>query len=168
MLGRKVKDVKTIDMEIELARYFNPRINIIVPNVWWGMGINHECDMMVMTPSGYAYEIEIKVNKYDLIRDKDKPHGHSSRKIKRLYFAIPEELEPYIDNIPDHSGILIVRANNFRSVKKIRESKIINNYKYSDGEMFALAKLGTMRIFGLKEKINSNLKTETTAKALSH
>ncbi len=76
--------VKILDIECALATYFDPRRNLIVPNVWWGMGLNHECDLMVMTRSGYVYEVEIKTSKADLVRDLKKPHGHGDDKIRKL------------------------------------------------------------------------------------
>ena len=45
--------------------FFNYRANLIVPNISWGLGL-HECDLLVLTSSGYATEIEIKVSKADL------------------------------------------------------------------------------------------------------
>lgn len=47
-------------LQIACARYFNPRKNVIVPNVSWGMAL-HECDILVMTPAGVAYEVECKI-----------------------------------------------------------------------------------------------------------
>ena len=48
-----------IKMEIAIARSWNYRRHLIVPNVSWGFGV-HECDLLVISPSGYATEIEIK------------------------------------------------------------------------------------------------------------
>jgi hypothetical protein len=56
--------LKTAEMEVELGRYFNYRQNIIVSNVSWGLGI-HECDLLIITKSGYATEVEIKVSLSD-------------------------------------------------------------------------------------------------------
>lgn len=61
----------TLEMEIALMRELNIRKNIIVPNVSFGMyfkgyGALHECDLLCLSKSGYATEIEIKIIKSDL------------------------------------------------------------------------------------------------------
>ena len=73
------------EIELAVAHYFDPRRNIIVPNVWWGMGFNYECDLLVLTKAGYAYEVEIKTTKSDLKADLKKEHGHKSDKIRKLF-----------------------------------------------------------------------------------
>lgn len=148
--------ITTLEMEIALADYFGIRQNLIVPNVSWGMGI-HECDLFVLTQAGYGREVEIKISKSDLIKDKNKNHGHFSSKIKFLDFAIPDYLQEYIDEIPDRAGIIIVDSNKeWRRCKRIRKPVLNSRYKYTDGERLQLAKLGTMRIWGLKKTIASH------------
>jgi hypothetical protein len=141
----------TPQMEIILAKHFNPRTNLIVPNISWGL-LNHECDLLVLTPSGHAYEIEIKISKGDLISDKKKRHKHKSHMISKLFFAIPKKLEPYTEYVPANAGILIV-DDKYSTVKIKREAKSNNKYKFTDVERYKLARLGTLRIWGLKEKI---------------
>ena len=63
--------MKAIDIELAVSNYLNPRTNLIVPNVHWGMCL-HECDLLVITRSGYAWEVEIKVSRVDLIKNKEK------------------------------------------------------------------------------------------------
>lgn len=140
------------EIELALSKYFNPRVNIIVPNVWWGLGLGHECDVFVLTPSMYAYEVEIKTSKADLIADLKKPHLHSDVKIKKLYFAIPKKMENCVDFIPSHAGILIVENNGL--IEKRREAA--NNekaIKLKDTQKQKLLHLGVMRIWGLKRRI---------------
>lgn len=140
------------EIEFVVARYFNPRVNIVVPNVWWGMGLNHECDIFILTPSGYAYEVEIKTSKSDLIADLKKPHLHNSTLIKKLYFAIPKKLENCVDFIPGHAGVLIVSDGGY--LEKKREA--INNekaVKLKEIHKQKLLHLGVMRVWGLKRKL---------------
>ncbi|MGB1373804.1 MAG: MmcB family DNA repair protein [Aequoribacter sp.] len=147
--------MKTIQMEAILATHFNYVQNIIVPNVQWGMGV-HECDLFILRPSGYAVEVEIKVSKSDLIKDKEKWHEHRSYKIKELWFAIPEKLEPYIEHIPERAGIAIVRPypNGWGRVERVRQpTKNKNAHKHTEKEAAKLARLGSMRIWGLKRKL---------------
>ena len=150
----KSRKLKTIDVEIAVAEYFNPRVNLIVPNISWGLVI-HECDMLIVTKAGYAYEVEIKIFLSDLIKDLEKPHKHNSRKIKKLFFAIPEKREGWHTYIPEKAGILEIFNHphwGFRC-RKIREAKIAYEYKFSDEERYQVARLGAMRMWGLKEKI---------------
>lgn len=152
-------------MEVELARFLNYRVNIIVPNVSWGM-FSHECDLIRLTPAGYCSEIEIKVSLYDLKKDKHKFHNHvdgngyGRNKIKYLYFAIPEYLERHIEYIPERAGILIVYEvvkdwlpKPILRVKEIRSPKKQSNYKFSVKERLRLLELMAMRIWGLKKKL---------------
>ena len=86
--------MKTIDVEIAIMQMYGVRKNIIVPNCSWGIkregvGELHECDLLILSKDNYATEIEIKISKQDLLKDKDKPHAHDSDFIKRLFFAVP-------------------------------------------------------------------------------
>lgn len=161
---------KTLDMEVAVSNYFSPRRNLIVPNVYWGL-FGHEVDMCVLSPAGYASEIEIKVDRSDLIKDKEKRHGHNDPMIKYLYFAIPEHLEKDIEHIPERAGVLIVKWNEpfkmygyknpmqagWWSCRKKRDAKIQYNRKWADYERSNLLRLGAMRIWGLKTKLQKAL-----------
>jgi hypothetical protein len=150
-------------MEIALMNYFNVRLNLVVPNVFWGM-FTYEMDLLVVTKSGYAYEVEIKTSKADLIKDKGKPHHHDCSKISRLYFAIPESLVPHIEHIPEHAGILVVKnveygpSGYYQSVDELRGPKSKYSYQFTAEEKYKIARLGTMRILGLKECVRSRVK----------
>lgn len=140
-----------------IAQYFDPRRNIIVPNVWWGMGFKHECDLLVLTKTGFAYEVEIKISRSDLKADLKKRTGHHSTKIRKLYFAIPERLKPCIDLIPERAGILVVHEHGTMpgAVRKFREAKSVETARrFTTEERIKLAELGTMRIWPLKRTIN--------------
>ena len=80
----KIKKVSAKEMEIAIADWYGTRVNVIVPNVTWGL-FNHECDLVVMTGSGYVTEIEIKVDKYDLKNDVKKKHDHEDKKLLDIY-----------------------------------------------------------------------------------
>ena len=153
------------EMEIALAAYFNYRTNLIVPNVSWGMFL-HECDLLIITKAGYAWEIEIKTSKYDLVRDKEKRHNHTSNKIKHLYFAIPDYLLVHQVHIPNFAGIVSVHRynNGLLTCKKIREAKIKSKYKFTIEERYQVARLGSMRIWKLKNK----LLTERRGNVIGH
>lgn len=155
--------MNAIDVEIAVARYLNPRANLIIPNASWGMGFNYELDLLVITKAGYGWEIEIKVNKYDLINDtkKWKWKNYENNRIKRLYFAIPQSLEPYIEHIPEKAGVLIVSEKG--RVSKRREAiNYKTDRKFSEAERIHGMHLCCMRLWDLKETINRNKKERFT------
>ena len=141
-----------IEIESAVAKYFDPRRCVIVPNVWWGLDLNHECDLMVLTKAGFAYEVEIKTSKADLKADLKKRHGHKSNRISKLYFAIPTKLEPCIDIIPEQAGVLMVRPNG--AVVKLREAKRNpESRKLNPDDQLKLTHLGMMRIWKMKSEM---------------
>jgi len=161
--------ISTIEMEVAIMQNLNIRRNLCVPNVSWGIsdsvkarqggdGALHECDLLYLTPSDYATEIEIKVEKGDLLREKEKKHTHNHRYISRLYYAVPENIKHIAeDNIPPHAGLIVVSKDKYTdaySVETVREC-IPNKeaHKWTAEERYALARLGTLRILGLKATI---------------
>ena len=141
----------TPEIEVRIAQHFDFVHNLVVPNVSWGL-LMHECDLLVLTPKGYAYEIEIKVSKADLLKDKKKHHQHRDHRIKYLYFAIPIKLEKHSEHIPMHAGILVVdKEGRVHEVRKPMAN--LPPYVFTPEEFFKLARLGTMRVWGLKEKL---------------
>jgi hypothetical protein len=163
------------DIELALATHINERQNLIVPNVFWGLGFKYELDMMVVTQNKYAWEIEIKITKSDLKADLKKKHGHYSNRIKRLYFAVPEELkDEALKLIPERAGLFIVNKPGFYTcngrriykpqVELIKAPKInMNARKLNDEEILKLYQLAAMRIWSLKRCIY-NLQKQTPSR----
>ena len=85
-----------LDIELALAEHFNWKKNIIAFNVLGVSGILplfHECDMLVVSPSGYLTEVEIKRSYADFCADFKKNHRHESQvPLKEFIFAIPESI----------------------------------------------------------------------------
>lgn len=140
------------EIEVALANYLNPRMNLIVPNISWGLDL-YEIDLLVLTQSQYAWEIEIKTSLSDLKADNNKKHGHYSNKIKRLYFAVPEELqEEALKHIPERAGLFIVSES--MHVRLIKAPKLnMRARKFNAEEINHLYKLAAMRLWSLKERI---------------
>jgi hypothetical protein len=158
--------LKCIDIECAVASYFNWRVNLIVPNVSWGMFI-HECDLLIVTKAGYCYEVEIKTSRSDLKADIKKRHGHKSELIKKLYFAIPEYLTDCTEFIPAHAGIITVSAEGgFCQV--IREPQVNGGRSLSEQERFQVARLGTMRIWSLKRFVREKINVAAITSPNSH
>ena len=141
----------TQEIEYRIANYYGFRQNLIVPNVSWGL-LKHEADLLILSKNNYLTEVEIKISKSDLIADLKKKHQHKSNIIKYLYFAIPEKLKEYISYIPEQAGIYIIEQNG--KVNKLRNAKEnINIRKLKEEEKYNIARLGTMRIWNLTEKL---------------
>jgi hypothetical protein len=154
--------MKTIEIEIEVMEYFGIRANLIVPNVSWGIAGLHECDLLILSGSNYATEVEIKVTKHDLLKDNGKLHGHLHGYIARLFFAVPEKLKAEaLKFIPDRAGLLVVcsrvsdydgkKYNVVELVRSARRNK--DPHQWAVHERFQLLRLGAMRILGMKKKI---------------
>ena len=110
-----------------------------------------------------AVEIEIKRSKSDFLADFKKGHNHVDRqnRITEFYYAFPDNLIPKcIDQIPEHAGI--ISCNKFLDYKKEervtasierKPTKIKGSRKLTIEEQLKVARLGTLRIWSLKEKI---------------
>lgn len=149
--------MRSNEIEIAIARHFNSRMNLIVPNVFWGLGFGYELDLMIVTQSHYGWEVEIKVSLSDLKNEKKKKfYAHCSNKIRRLYFAVPDYLqEKAISLIPEKAGLLIVDKD--LKVTAIKPPKINKSaQKLSQEDINKLYELAAMRIWSLKEKLIRN------------
>jgi hypothetical protein len=152
-----IDKLTTIEIEERVAQYFGPRQSLIVPNISWGMNI-HECDLLIVRKSGYGIEVEIKISRADLKKDAEKTHHHNDSRIREFYFAIPDYLQDSIEFIPKHAGIIVVnRVYNYGDhvyCRIIRDAEVNKKCtKFTEAEMFNIARLGTMRIWSLKRKI---------------
>lgn len=148
--------ITTPAMEIAISKYYGVRQNMMVPNVSWSVGL-HECDILRLTKSRYAHEIEIKVSLSDLKADKKKRHGHHSDLIRTLTFAIPECLEQHIDEIPERAGVLIAQDYGDDFVMRCVRRPKINTAcrKLTDKEYYRVCELAAMRMWRLKEKLEA-------------
>ena len=142
--------MKILEMELALAKHFNYRMHTVITNVSWGFNI-HECDVLVLSASGYLTEIEIKTSKADLIKDKEKKHQHISSKIKALYFAIPEGNREWIEHIPERAGVIeVVSRYRCRVVRKPVLNKVD---PLPEHEQQKLLRLAYLRTWTLKRNI---------------
>jgi hypothetical protein len=96
-----------------LAESFNKRKNLVVPNVSWGFHGEYEKDLVVVYPSGWAVEVEIKISIADLRADQKKRHKHNSQYMRQLYFALPlsiyQKKEELVNSLlPDKAGLIVV------------------------------------------------------------
>jgi len=148
--------MRATDIELALVKLLDYRQNLIIPNVSWGfIGLHYEADLIVVTKSGYAKEIEIKVSKGDLIKDKEKRHSHNCRKFKELYFAIPKKLLIDKEHIPERAGIYVIDEFDGDYIAVLERPALRTTAEpITTKDRSELARLGALRIWGLKGKIN--------------
>lgn len=176
-------------IEVAVAMLFNYRIYTIVPNVYFGLGFRHECDMLALDKQGRFTEIEIKVTASDLKADFKKEHGHKSKIISRLFYAMPIELcEKYQDLVPKHCGIIAIRQKTLYKWEGASRGTDSPNAKFVEhqgwkAEFYRQAKhdkskekpseatikkfmqLGCMRIWSLKSHNNKKTNHENNQKS---
>jgi hypothetical protein len=109
----------------------------------------HECDLLAITASGYATEVEIKVSVSDLRADARKEHGHRSIKIKFLYFAMPIRMKGHEDLVPERAGILYIDENGFVRIER-RAKPNKGASKFTGEDVLRLARLGVLRMWNFK------------------
>lgn len=135
-------------MEWALVRHFDYRANLIVPNVYWGLGFHYELDLCIITPSNYIWEVEIKISRNDLKRDQSKKRCHDSNRIKRLYFAMPWYMDTDEDKalVPERAGIVVV--DQWLQCKVVREP--IDNRgagEVKESDKIKLLRLAALRVW---------------------
>jgi hypothetical protein len=127
---------------------FPYRRYVVVPNVSFGMGLNHEADLLAMSAAGVCTEVEIKISVADLRRDSLKRKWHRWSGpciIRRIYFTAPEAMEAaLIEHAPKFAGIYVVtESGGWRLVRRAIDNRLAR--KLDDRERFQLARLGAMR-----------------------
>lgn len=171
------------EIEVALSKTvsFNFVRNIVAFNVN-GLGetlnIQHECDMLVLSKSGYLTEIEIKRSWSDFLADFKKRHNHEGRGIiKFFYYCVPEGIYDRVlnyicENDIKCSGIITydeslkIKINGCRyklqfpyDNKKYYTVTGLNmgGRKLYIEEQLQVARFGAMRAIKLKEKLIDNL-----------
>ena len=164
-ITEKGKKISLEEIEYWIAKEFCYRQNIIVPNISWGLRL-HECDILILRPSGYAAEVEIKRTLSVLNADKNKNHSHHSNKIRELWFCIPAEIkDKAVEHIPERAGIITFEryqyyfSDNTSGVSGLKMSKIrnpeinIRAEKFTDKQRMKMLALAHMRIWAMKKQI---------------
>lgn len=158
-------NVSTLDVELAIMKEFNFRQNLIVPNITnITRLLPFETDILILTKDSYATGFEIKISKSDLNADFKKRQHNKDKfekyygKFKHFYYAVPEYLKEYALNvIPDFCGLWVFAKYEYPTLPKFYEAKKANklfDYKFSDKERYEIARLGTMRIYSLKQNIS--------------
>lgn len=156
--------MKTCDIELAVSAWIGTRNHLIVPNVSWGLYL-HECDLLVVSKSGYATEIEIKVTPSDLRADSKKIHEHRSKRIKFLYFAMPKEMRGHVNDVPERAGVILVDDKEYCELVRRPVSNPLA-VKITPDDQFQIARLGTLRMWNLKRELR-DIRKHTIADAVA-
>ena len=176
-----IPSIEQIELAIMNYPDFNFRQNLMVFRVTGGSNVvNHECDCLIMTKSGYLTEIEIKRSYADFLNDFKKDHVHKDDRIKAFYFMVHESfkdkvIEKLIEIKRVPSGIYaydddcsIKLAISYNDILKTIFGKpyhlcsinecflycdVWNSKKLFLEEQFQLARLGAMRYKNMTEKL---------------
>lgn len=176
-----IPSIEQIELAIMNYPDFNFRQNLMVFRVTGGSNVvNHECDCLIMTKSGYLTEIEIKRSYADFLNDFKKDHVHKDDRVKSFYFMVHESFKDKVieklvqmKRIP--SGIYVYDDNcniklaiSYNDMLKYIFGKLYHIYSldecflYCDmwsqrklflEEQFQLARLGAMRYKNMTEKL---------------
>lgn len=153
------------EIEINLAKALGwPKVLVAYNVNGWGQNLPlfHECDMLVLSKSGYLTEIEIKRSFEDFKNDFKKKHQHdNSELIKYFYYAVPHSIaekcvQYFIEHGEYEAGFYeyfddgwVCNVNvPIPQGKKKRKFR-----KLTTEEQFQIARFGAMRAVSLREKI---------------
>lgn len=160
------------DIECLLVNYFGGcRMILAVPNVYWGL-LDHEADLIIVTAKRYITEIEIKRSWTDFVNDFKKKHIHQDDKnrIARFYYAVPDSisdkviayLEEHMEDCSHLCGVITYLdekpANRYHLqlyIKKEFKKRNKGVQPITIEDMYQLARLGTLRMWKMKNKIAS-------------
>lgn len=153
--------VQEIEDAIILLHAGGIRSNLCVPNVSWGMGIQYEADLLVVTKAGYCTEYEIKRSYADFLADMRKDESaHKAPWVYRFYYVIPESIKDKVLKYFNDKGGELPGIISYDERGMIG---ICGGYPYVKGgrrmfleEQLKIAKLGTMRYWNLRNKGGSN------------
>lgn len=140
------------------------RNKICVPNVSWGLGIDYEADLLVITKTGYCTEYEIKRTYSDFLADmKKSDDAHKAPWVYKFYYVIPLSIKDKVLKYFEDKGITgcdvpgilcYSERGNITSVGGIPHTK--GGRKMFLEEILKVARLGTLRYWNLRNKGGSN------------
>lgn len=111
------------------------------PNLHYGA--NWEADVMMVHPSGYVTEYEIKLSRADFLADlKHKTQKHecmqaamANRKIQPpfelpnyLVYVCPSSLMMAPESLPDYAGLMVVTGDG--RLKTVKRAPVIHRHKF--------------------------------------
>lgn len=144
-----------------VARMYGVRKYLVVPNVLNPLDYLYEADMVVINPNRFATEIEVKVSLSDFKADFKKKFQHDHRKITYFSFAVPAELESKVRGLlPPGTGLIVAHPELRLAYQRIRPKARENKHRWTDTEMYELARLGTLRYWSLRFAVEPEISTQ--------
>ena len=145
------------EIELAIVRYFKEQKHIIIPNFY----LEHECDLIVIRPTRYAIEVEIKRTVADMKNDLKKSHNHVSEFIVELYYAFPENIaEKCIPLVPEHAGIFIIKPNRVKASLFRKAKRNPKAVRWTNREVKKVLRYSVYRVWGMKRKFVKLLKSK--------
>ncbi len=169
-----IPTIEEIELSLMNSELFNFRQDLMVFRVSDFSGIvNHECDCLIMSKSGYLTEIEIKRSYSDFLADFRKKHTHQDPHLKAFYFLVHESFSEKaseklleLKHIPsgllaydDNAKISLYRGGSYFHVKNGENHEEYTDYRNWNPkklfleEQYQLARLGAMRYKNMTEKL---------------
>lgn len=160
--------IQEVELALAKSKYFNFTRNIVAFNV---QGLNrslriwHECDMLVLSNAGYLTEIAICLDWNDFLRSLKKEEAGSA--VKCFYYCIPEGLLEMAYNkleelAVDYTGIVTFdeslrielhgHRTSYQGEYTFPYIERPTHRKLFLEEQLQIARLGAMKVVGLKEK----------------
>lgn len=141
--------------EIEYALFIFFKRNISITNYFVS---GHEADFLMVRKTKYAVEVEIKRSVADLKADLKKPHGHKSRLIAELYYAVPEKIyDKCLPLIPEDAGVFQICYSPFYGTwlayKKRGAKRNKDAVKWNDQQIEQILRYSNYHIWSAKKKI---------------
>ena len=137
------------------------RKNLCVPNVSWGMNIDYEADLLIITKSGYCTEYEIKRSYSDFLADMKKDKcAHKALWVYKFFYVIPlgikDKVLKYFEDKGEEPPAIICYSEDKRL-------SCCGGFPYVKGgrkmfleEILKVARLGTLRYWNLRNKGGNN------------
>lgn len=137
------------------------RKNLCVPNVSWGLGIDYEADLLVITKSGYCTEYEIKRSYSDFLADMKKDEcAHKAPWVYKFFYVIPLGIKDKVLKYFEDKGVETPAIICYSEDKKL---SYCGGFSYVKGgrkmfleEILKVARLGTLRYWNLRNKLGNN------------
>lgn len=123
----------------QVQKYFYEKGNILQICGYSGMNFFNP-DILIITKSKLAIDIEVKISRADFKADFKKSTKHLYLKDKLgkesyFYFAVPKGLVS-VDEIPSYSGLIYVDGGNVEIIKK---APILSKQKVDDSIILSIA-----------------------------
>jgi len=131
--------------------FYYRRNYCVVPNVSWGIGLEHEADILAVTQSGYMIEGEIKITVSDFKADQKKKKWGRQNKMRSIYYIVLADIQGKVSSIqrPDGTGLISVYESRIEVVERAKLNPDAEQLTFQ--RQMNLARLGTMRLWDRKK-----------------